>query len=125
MASTEQNSISMEAALEQARAWRDKRATLILSISSEPGETIFCKELWGHLSDVADDGASFAFVWQIVKSDPKVSAKLLVDGWGRFVVWLEGASFYIIHSHKKSMTISRGPYRYVVTEDRASAFQQG
>lgn len=125
MSSTEQNSMSLEAALEQTRAWRDKGATLILSLSSEPDGTDFGKELWGRLSDVADDGASLAFVWQIVKSDPSVSAKPLVDGWGRFVVWLEGASFSITHSHRKSMTILRGPYRYVLAEYRASAFEQG
>ena len=125
MSSTEQNSISMEEALEQARVWRDKGATLILTVSSEPDETIYGKELWGRLSDVADDGASFAFVWQVVKSDPTFSAKPLVDGWGRFVVWLERASFSIMHSPKKSMTISRGPYRYILAEHRASAFEQG
>lgn len=122
MSSTEPNSISVEAALEQVRAWGDKGATLQLSISNMPDKRVICDKLVGRLSYVADDGASLAFVWQIVESDPKVSAKPLVDEEGRFVIWLADASFSMHDTPQKSMAIVRGAYLCILTEICASAF---
>ena len=124
MSRAEQHNPSIDEALAQARMWWDKGATLLLSISSEPDKRAVCDKLAGRLSYVAPDGASLKFDWQTVESDSKVSAKPLVDGVGHFVVWLEGASFSMIDSPMKSLVISCGSYRYVVTEVRASAFEQ-
>jgi hypothetical protein len=122
MESTESNKVSSEVVLEQARSWKDKGATLLLSISSEPDKRFICDKLAGRLSYVADDRASLAFDWQRVESDPKVSAKPLVDGKGRFVVWLADASFSMLDTPQKSMTIVRGSYQCILTEVHASAF---
>jgi hypothetical protein len=122
MESTGSNTVNSEAALEQARAWKDKGATLLLSISSEPDKRVICDKLPGSLLYVADDGASLAFDWRIVESDPKVSAQLLVDGAGKFVIWLADASFSRLNIPQKSMSIVRGSYQCILTEVRASAF---
>jgi hypothetical protein len=121
MESEKSNKVSSEVALEQARAWKDKGATLLLSISSGPDKRVICDKLAGRLSYVADDGASLAFNWQIVESAPKVSAKPLVDGEGRFVVWLADASFSMLDTLQKSMAIVRGAYQCILTEVPASA----
>jgi len=125
MSRTEQKSASIDEALEQARIWEGKGIPLLLSISDEPERRAVSDKLAGRLSYVAEDGTSLKFDWQIVESDPKVSAKPLVDGGGHFVIWLVGSSFSITDSPRKSMTISRGSYRYVVTEYRASDSVQG
>ena len=124
MSRTDKNSVSIDEALRQARTWGDKKATLLLSISSPPDNVAVCDELAGWLSYVAPDGASLRFDWQKFKSDPDVSTKPLVDGSGHFVLWLDGASFSMADSPKKSITILRGSYRYVLQEVRASAFEQ-
>lgn len=122
MESAESNKVSSEVALEQAHAWKDKGATLLLSISSEPDKRVVCDKLAGHLSYTHDNGASLAFVWRIVEPEPQSSATPFVDAEGRFVIWLADASFSILDAPRKSMTISRGPYQCILTEVRASVF---
>lgn len=122
MESAESTIVSSEEALEYARAWHEKGATLLLSISSGPGKRDLCDKLWGRLSYVEDDGASLSFVRQVIEPDPQSSEMTFVDGEVRFRIWLEGASFSMQYAPQKSMTIARGPYRCVLTVDRASAF---
>lgn len=114
--------MSIEEALERARAWQEKGATLLLSISSEPGRRTICEKLAGRLSYVDDGGASLAFVWRIIEPEPRSSDMTFVEGEGRFGIRLEGASFSITSTPQKSMTISRAPYLCVLTEVCASAF---
>lgn len=121
MESAESNKVSSEEALEHARTWQEKGATLLLSISSEPGKRAVCDKLAGHLSYVDDKGASLAFVWRIIEPGPQSSDMTFVEGEGKFSIRLEGTSFSILYTPQKSLTISRDLYRCVLTEVRASA----
>lgn len=118
----ESNKMSIEEALEQACAWQEKGATLQLTISIEPDRRAVCEKLAGRLSYVDDGGASLAFVWRIIEPEPRTSGMTFVDGEGRFIIRLGGASFSVISTPQKSMTISRDSYQCVLTEIRASAF---
>jgi len=122
MESAETNKVSSEEALERARTWKEKGATLLLSISSGPGKRAVCENLAGRLTYIDDNGGSLGFYALIIEPEPQSSDATFVDGEVRFGIRLEGASFFMPDTPQKSMTISRGPYRCVLTEFRASAF---
>ena len=121
MESAESTKVSSEEALEHARAWKDKGATLLLSISRQPDKRAdVCDKLPVSILDVTD--SSLSFRWQLDVVDPGGPTRPFASAHGTFVVWLEGASFAVLYSPRKSLTISRGPYQCVLTEFRASAF---
>ena len=122
MDSAESKTVSSEEALENLRAWCERGTTLLLSISSGPGKRDLCDELAGHLSYVDDDGASLTFVRRVIEPEPQSSEKTFVDGEIRFVIRLEDAAFSMLYIPQKSIAITRGPHRCVLTEGRAPAF---
>ncbi len=122
MKSAESNKVSSEDVLEYARAWKDKGATLLLSISRQPDKrAYFCDKLWVSVYNVTDQ--ALAFSWQLRVVDPIDPSLLFAEADGKFVVRLEGASFSMLDIPKKTITISRGPYRCDLTEVRASEFE--
>ena len=122
MESAETRTVSSEEALEQARAWQEKGATLLVSISSGLGKRDLCDDLAGRLSYINDNGSSLIFSRRVIEPEPPSSEITFVDGEIKFRITLEGASFSMSYTTHKSMTISRGPYRCVLKEYRASAF---
>lgn len=117
----ESSVVRSEAALEQAREWKDKGATLLLSISRQPDKRAdVCDKLPVTILDVTD--SSLSFRWQLDVIDSDGPTQPFASAHGTFVVWLEGASFAALYSPNKSLTISRGLFHSVLTEFRASAF---
>ncbi len=94
--------------------------TLLLSIFRQPDKRVVCDKLPVTILGVAD--SSLSFRWQLYEVDPDGPAKPFATADGTFVVWLKGASFAVLYSPKKSLTISRAPYQCVLTEFRDSAF---
>jgi hypothetical protein len=123
MESAESNMVIIVPALEHVRAWKDKGATLMLSISSGPDKRAICDKLVVSVSYVDDVRARLTLIWRGVEPDPRASSATFVESEGRFVVWLEGASFSLIDTPEKSIVISRDSYQCVLTEFRASAFE--
>lgn len=121
METKESSVVGSDVALEHAREWKDKGATLLLSISRLPDKRAdVCDKLPVTILDVTD--SSLSFRWQLDVVDSDGPARQFASAHGTFVVWLKGASFAALYSPDKSLTISRGPFHCVLTEFRASAF---
>jgi hypothetical protein len=121
MESAESDKVSSEVAFEQARAWKDKGATLLLSISRQPDKRAdVCDKLPVTILDVTD--SSLSFRWQLDVVDPDGPTQPFASAHGTFVVWLGGVTFAALYSPRKSLNISRGHYQCVLTEFSASAF---
>lgn len=122
MESAESNKDSIEEVLEYARIWKDKGATLQLSISRQPDKRPdVCDKLLVSVSDITYQ--SLAFRWRLSEVDPTGPTLPFATADGTFVIWLEGASFSMLDIPKKTIVISRGPYTCVLREVRASAFE--
>ena len=109
---------SLDEALDRVRSWKDRGATLELTIDG-PAETRF--KLSVRVLNVTDSSIALAWSTDTFDSPPKRS---FAHSDGTTVISLEDALFVISRDSTNSLSISRGAYRCLLREIRASAFQE-
>jgi hypothetical protein len=103
-------------ALDRLHSWKDNGATILFAFIGPPNNFSIEVSVLG----VGDESISFSWLRDAI--DANGPSRPFVSTRGNFVVWFEGATFSCADDPKRSVTISRGPFRCDLIQIRASAF---